>query len=76
MATNNMHMKFEIEIPKQTQVTLQKPCHLQISYLWYQYISNDDTSVMHHAMYKMLENKVYIYIYMHQVIDKWICSYG
>ena len=29
MATNNMHMKFEIEIPKQTQVTLQKPCQLQ-----------------------------------------------
>ena len=29
MATNNMHMKFEIEIPKQTQVTLCKPCQLQ-----------------------------------------------
>ena len=24
-----MHMKFEIEIPKQTWLTLQKPCHLQ-----------------------------------------------
>ena len=29
IATNNMHMKFEIEIPKQTWVTLRKPCHLQ-----------------------------------------------
>ena len=29
MATNNMHIKFEIEIPKQTQVTFQKPCHPQ-----------------------------------------------
>ena len=24
-----MHMKFETEIPKQTGVTLPKPCHLQ-----------------------------------------------
>ena len=24
-----MHMKFEIEIPKQTWITLRKPCHLQ-----------------------------------------------
>ena len=29
MATINMHMKFEIEIPKQTWLTLRKPCHLQ-----------------------------------------------
>ena len=29
MATNKMHMKFEIEIPKQTPVTLQKTCQLQ-----------------------------------------------
>ena len=29
IATNNMHMKFEIEIPKQTWVTLRKPCRLQ-----------------------------------------------
>ena len=29
MATNNMHMKFEIEIPKQTWVTLRKPYQLQ-----------------------------------------------
>ena len=29
MATNNMHMKFEIEIPKRTWITLQKPCRLQ-----------------------------------------------
>ena len=29
MATHNMHMKFEIEIPKQSRVTLQKPCQLQ-----------------------------------------------
>ena len=29
MATMNMHMKFEIEIPKQTWLMLQKPCHLQ-----------------------------------------------
>ena len=29
IATNNMHMKFEIEIPKQSWVTLQKPCQLQ-----------------------------------------------
>ena len=29
MATNNMHIKFEIEIPQQTRVTLQKPCQLQ-----------------------------------------------
>ena len=29
MATNNMHMKFQIEIPKQTWVTLRKPCRLQ-----------------------------------------------
>ena len=28
MATNNMHM-FQIEIPKKTWVTLQKPCRLQ-----------------------------------------------
>ena len=28
MATINMHMKFEIEIPKQTWLMLQKPCHL------------------------------------------------
>ena len=29
MATINMHMKFEIEIPKQTWLTSRKPCHLQ-----------------------------------------------
>ena len=29
IATNNMHVKFEIEIPKQTWVMLQKPCCLQ-----------------------------------------------
>ena len=29
MITINMHMKFEIEIPKQTWLTLRKPCHLQ-----------------------------------------------
>ena len=27
--TNNMYMKFEIEIPKQALVMLQKACHLQ-----------------------------------------------
>ena len=30
IATNNMHMKFEIEIPRQTWVTLRKPCRLQM----------------------------------------------
>ena len=30
MATNNMHIKFQIEIPKQTWFTLQKPCRLQM----------------------------------------------
>ena len=29
MTTISMHMKFEIEIPKQTWLTLRKPCHLQ-----------------------------------------------
>ena len=29
MATINMHMKFEIEIPKQTWLMLWKPCRLQ-----------------------------------------------
>ena len=29
MATHNMHIKFEIEIPKQTWVMLRKPCRLQ-----------------------------------------------
>ena len=29
MTTINTHMKFEIEIPKQTWLTLRKPCHLQ-----------------------------------------------
>ena len=29
MTTINMHMKFEIEIPKQTWLTYRKPCHLQ-----------------------------------------------
>ena len=29
MTTINMHMKFEIEIPKQTWLTLRKPCDLQ-----------------------------------------------
>ena len=29
MATNNMHMKFEIEIPEQTWVTLRKQCRVQ-----------------------------------------------
>ena len=29
MANNNMHMKFQIEIPMQTWVTLRKPCRLQ-----------------------------------------------
>ena len=29
MPTNHMHTKFEIEIPKQTQVTLRKPCQIQ-----------------------------------------------
>ena len=29
MATMNMHMKFEIEIPKQTWLMLRKPCRLQ-----------------------------------------------
>ena len=29
MATVNMHMKFEIEIPKQTWLMLRKPCRLQ-----------------------------------------------
>ena len=31
MTTINMHMKFEIEIPKLTWLTSQKPCHLQSS---------------------------------------------
>ena len=29
LATINMHMKFEIEIPKQTWLMLRKPCRLQ-----------------------------------------------
>ena len=29
IATNKMHMEFQIEIPKQTWVTLRKPCRLQ-----------------------------------------------
>ena len=29
MNTINLHMKFEIEMPKQTWLTLRKPCHLQ-----------------------------------------------
>ena len=29
MATINMNMKFEIEIPKQTWLMLRKPCRLQ-----------------------------------------------
>ena len=29
MTTINMHMKFEIEIPKQTWLMLRKPCRLQ-----------------------------------------------
>ena len=29
ITTINMHMKFEIEIPKPTWLTLWKPCHLQ-----------------------------------------------
>ena len=29
MATINMHMKFEIEIPQQTWLMLRKPCCLQ-----------------------------------------------
>ena len=29
MTTINMHMKFEIEIPKQTRLTLRETCHLQ-----------------------------------------------
>ena len=29
MTTINMHMRFEIEIPKQTWLRLWKPCHLQ-----------------------------------------------
>ena len=29
MATINMHMKFEIEMPKQTWLMLRKPCRLQ-----------------------------------------------
>ena len=29
MTTINMHMKFEIEISKQTWLTYRKPCHLQ-----------------------------------------------
>ena len=29
IVTKKMHMKFHIEIPKQTWVTLRKPCHLQ-----------------------------------------------
>ena len=29
MATINMHMKYEIEIPKQTWLMLRKPCRLQ-----------------------------------------------
>ena len=29
MATVNMHMKFEIDIPKQTWLMLRKPCRLQ-----------------------------------------------
>ena len=29
MTTINMHMKFEIKIPKQTWLTLRKACHLQ-----------------------------------------------
>ena len=30
MATNNMHMKFQIEILKQTWVTLRKPCRSEM----------------------------------------------
>ena len=30
IAINKMHMKFEIEVPKQTWVTLRKPCRLQM----------------------------------------------
>ena len=29
MTTINMHMKFQIEIPKETWVMLRKPCRLQ-----------------------------------------------
>ena len=29
MATINMHMKFEIEIPQETWLMLRKPCRLQ-----------------------------------------------
>ena len=29
MATINMHMKFELEIPQQTWLMLRKPCRLQ-----------------------------------------------
>ena len=29
MAPINMHMKFEIEIPKETWLMLRKPCRLQ-----------------------------------------------
>ena len=29
MATTNMHMNLEIEFPKETWLTLRKPCHLQ-----------------------------------------------
>ena len=44
IATNNMHTKFEIEIPRQTRVTLRKPCRLHMDRQtdrrtrWIQYI--------------------------------------
>ena len=49
-ATNNMHMKFEIEILQQTWVTLRKPCRLQTDgqtdrrTRWFQY-------TLHHQLH-------------------------
>ena len=39
MANKNRHMKFQIKIPKQTWVTLRKPCFLQTDKRtrWFQY---------------------------------------
>ena len=50
--TNNMHMKFGIEIPKKTWVTLRKPCRLQTDgqtdrrTRWIQYTPPPPSSIM------------------------------
>ena len=81
MTTINMHMKFEIEIPKQTWLMLRKPCRLQTDgrtdgrTRWNQYtLPPPPPSNFVGRGYKYIHiyiwKHVHIYTYTHKCIHK------